>query len=317
MYVRCSEKTLTPPTFYTERGHYAGDINRAIDKGYNVCTFVGQASAGFSETEIKIGMARALNATDAITNVKTVILSAQIPADMPENDLRDAIRLSDRCCEAGGSTLSLGDICVSNVTAPVFTFTSIAIEREHNRPPKEGESIIMAGTVGNAGVGALLTLKRKELEEHFSGEFLAGAMKKTEDYLIAPIINGICEVDYGRIFDRVIVIPATEGGVLARLWDLKSGWNVGFNVDLRAMPILQETVEICEYLEVNPYRLASDGAAFIITSEAEDLLKSFQTLNIPAAIIGEITDGNDGNIKKDDEISSVSRPEMDELFRFL
>ena len=317
MYERCSVKTRRKNTAWTERAHFAGDINRASDLEYNICAFVGQASAALSEISIKMGIARAINAAGAITNVKMVILSAHIPADMPEESLKEVIRCADSCCETENITLALGDICVTNVAEPLFTFTAIAIEKPICIVPKAGDSIIMAGTVGNSGVGALLELKKEELSGHFSKRFLAGAAKKTEDWLIGYIAGIVGDVDMGDICYRINIMPVAEGGLMAALWDLKSGYNVGFNVDLRAVPILQETVEICEYLEVNPYRLASDGAMLIYTSEPESILKACKEKKIPAACIGEITEGSAGNIKKDDEISSVSRPEMDEIYKFI
>jgi hydrogenase maturation factor len=79
----------------------------------------------------------------------------------------------------------------------------------------------------------------------------------------------------------------------------------------------QEVVEITEYLEVNPYRLAGDGAVLAAVQDPEKALEALLEAGFDAAVIGTITEGPAGDIRKDDEISSISRPEQDELYKFL
>ena len=47
----------------------------------------------------------------------------------------------------------------------------------------------------------------------------------------------------------------TEGGVFGAFWEMASGAGVGLEVDLKKIPIRQETVEICNYFGVNPYQI--------------------------------------------------------------
>ena len=41
------------------------------------------------------------------------------------------------------------------------------------------------------------------------------------------------------------------------------GAGVGLEVDLKKIPIRQETVEICNYFGVNPYQIMSSGSMMI------------------------------------------------------
>ncbi len=48
-----------------------------------------------------------------------------------------------------------------------------------------------------------------------------------------------------------------EGGILTAIWNLTGAYETGVEFYLRQIPMRQETVEVCERLELNPYRLYS------------------------------------------------------------
>ena len=54
-----------------------------------------------------------------------------------------------------------------------------------------------------------------------------------------------------------------EGGFLAALWKIAEASGVGLSADLRSVPIRQETIEICEVFDVNPYKLLSGGSILL------------------------------------------------------
>ena len=45
-----------------------------------------------------------------------------------------------------------------------------------------------------------------------------------------------------------------EGGFLSALWKMAEASGAGLSADLRSVPIRQETIEICEIFDVNPYK---------------------------------------------------------------
>ena len=47
----------------------------------------------------------------------------------------------------------------------------------------------------------------------------------------------------------------TEGGIFGALWEMAEASGVGLCVDLKKIPIRQETIEICEFFNLNPYQL--------------------------------------------------------------
>ena len=64
----------------------------------------------------------------------------------------------------------------------------------------------------------------------------------------------------------------TEGGVFGALWEMGSGSGVGLDIDLKAIPIRQETVEVCEVLGLNPYILMSSGSMMIAAKKTDMVL---------------------------------------------
>jgi len=108
---------------------------------------------------------------------------------------------------------------------------------------------------------------------------------------------------------------ASEGGIFAALWEMAEGAGVGLTIDLKKLPIRQETVEVCEYLGVNPYELKSGGCLVMTTEDGVGLVNTLETEGIPAVIVGKITDSNDRIIRNEDEVRYMDRPKQDEIYK--
>ena len=82
---------------------------------------------------------------------------------------------------------------------------------------------------------------------------------------------------------------------------------------MKKIPIRQETVEICEYFDVNPYKILSGGCLLIATEDGNGLVMELEKANIPAVIIGKATDGNDRVLLNEDERRFLETTQTDEL----
>ena len=60
----------------------------------------------------------------------------------------------------------------------------------------------------------------------------------------------------------------------------------GLEVSLKKIPIRQETVEICNELDVNPYELSGNGSLLFVTDQGEMLAEQLQQQKIPRRWIG-------------------------------
>lgn len=310
-YVRCTDKTLTCAAGGIARAGCSGGVScMRLSEG----TLCMSSAAAFSDKRALLEMSfhRCVNALLAAgAGPRTLMMHIHIPQSMEERELREDIRLLDALCADRGITLLPGTLEVTHtVNAPCFILSAVGEKTVKRRMPKAGDALLQVRGVGLSGTGLLLTLQREALLTRFSEEFLSQAREKAACLDITDITDMLDEKE-------VYLLPVAEGGILAALWDLKSVSGLGFEADLRALPMEQEVVEISEFLGVNPYQLAGDGAVLLATDEPDAVYEKLKAAGILVSVIGAVTAGPAGNIKKDDEISSISRPEPDELFRFL
>lgn len=59
---------------------------------------------------------------------------------------------------------------------------------------------------------------------------------------------------------------ASQGGIFGALWDMAEASGIGLDIDLKKLPIRQDTIEISEFFDINPYKLLSGGSLIIIAA---------------------------------------------------
>ena len=68
---------------------------------------------------------------------------------------------------------------------------------------------------------------------------------------------------------------------------------VGLEADFRKVPIRQETIEVCEIFDLNPYKLQANGAVLIGIRGGEALVQRLRNEGFMAEVIGQTNSGND------------------------
>lgn len=107
----------------------------------------------------------------------------------------------------------------------------------------------------------------------------------------------------------------TEGGVFGALWEMAEASGVGLDIDLKKIPIRQETIEICEVYDINPYLLISSGAMLIGTDHGSRLVEELTRAGIHASVIGYAVEGRDRIVRNGDEKRFLEPPKTDELYK--
>ena len=97
------------------------------------------------------------------------------------------------------------------------------------------------------------------------------------------------------------MLEAGEGGIFNALWELYKMTGCGMEVDLLKLPITQQTIEICEFYDINPYMLFSEGVRIYVTDEEYKLIDKLGAFGINSYVIGRITDNADKVIKNGSE----------------
>ena len=109
----------------------------------------------------------------------------------------------------------------------------------------------------------------------------------------------------------------TEGGIFGALWEMAEASGVGLEIDLKKIPIRQETVEVCEFFGVNPYLLISSGCMLMAAQDGNHLVRELEKAGIKATIIGKATAGNDRVLLNEDERRFLEPPKTDELYKVI
>ena len=89
---------------------------------------------------------------------------------------------------------------------------------------------------------------------------------------------------------------------------------MGLTVEMRKLPLRQETVEVCECCNVNPYELMSGGCLIMTCRDGLGLAGALEAEGIPAAVVGKVTDSRDRILVNGDEIRYMNRPERDGVY---
>ncbi len=125
------------------------------------------------------------------------------------------------------------------------------------REARAGDYVIVSGYAGHFGVSQLIKSKREFLEKRFSKSFLDEALMDPADYRIS-MLDGL-----------YLMHDISYGGVYRALYDLSEWTGLGISIIHEELPIRQDTIEICEVLDINPYCLFGVGVMTGLCHEAE------------------------------------------------
>lgn len=178
-----------------------------------------------------------------------------------------------------------------------------ALQKEITGKLSVGDDLVVAGPVGFEGTVLLVRNEKDFLRQYFSEGFLWRAVREPE-------------FDFRKIIgenDISAVCQPAAGGILASIWKMAEVSGVGLTIDLRKIPIRQETIEICERFDIDPYKLLSGGSVLLGCSDGQDAVNRFLEKGIRAAVIGKAVAGNDRLLKSGEVTRYLDRPSQDEI----
>lgn len=261
------------------------------------------------------GINRAVNniaARNAVPAYASV--SVLIGTDTAEDDLKEFMKETCEICNSLGLSIAGGHTEVTaSVNGLIPSFTVIGEGRAEYIEPefKSGNtaSVIMTKYAGIEGTALIAEEKYEELSSYYNLSMINSAKLLKNDLRVGN------EVYAAYDSAPVLVHDISQGGVLSALWDISEKTGMGMDIDLRAVPIKQETVEICEYFALNPYELLSGGSILIITEEEERVLDALEKTKTPAAVIGSLNNGRDRILRNNEIKSFLNRPSADGIYK--
>ncbi len=260
------------------------------------------------------GVNRALNNVAAAgAEPVGILLSAMLPEDLEEKELQNMMAQAEGICSryhvqiAGGHTEITGV-----VRQPVLTVTGIGKRKKEDvsgRSVKPGQDVVVSKWLGLDGTVRIAREHRTELLTRYPARMIEEAAGFEQFFSVIPEAatarkSGVCGIH-----------DVSQGGIFGALWELANGAGVGLEIDLKKLPVRQETIEICEFFNLNPYELSSTGCLLMTAEDGNALAAALEKEGIPAVVVGKTTDGNDRVLYNEEERRFLEPPKTDALYK--
>ena len=242
-----------------------------------------------------------------------VMIALILPETLDEPDLKTMMSAAGNKCKELSIDIAGGQTRVSAaVNMPVAVVTGYGIishSRYSIKAVRPGQDVVISKWIGLQGTALVAKRNRESLIGRYPAYFVDEACGFDRYQSIIPeaataIKSGVCAMH-----------DASEGGIFATLWELAEGAGVGLNIDLKKLPLRQETVEVCEHCNVNPYELLSGGCLVMTAEDGQALVTALEEEGIPAVVVGKVTDSKDRILVNEDEIRYMDKPKQDEIYR--
>ncbi len=299
-------KDMVKPSFGTDYAFWQ-------EKGSNyICSMdpvIGDLDAGRRAVIVA-----ANNIATAGASPVGIMISILMPETMKEKELKKLMKSIDEVCEETNLVI-LGGHTETNaaVSKLVVTVTAIgkvdANKRITSKGAVPGQDIVMTKYAGMEGTALLAKDKKSELLSRYSNDFIDMAATLSDELLI------INEARIGAEQKVSAMHDLHQGGIYGGLWEIAAASKVGLKVILEDIPMKQETVEISEFYDLNPYKLLSGGSLLMVTDHGRELVELLEEAGIPAAIIGKTTKDAGCIIVREGEEGFLEPPKSDEIYR--
>ncbi len=245
-----------------------------------------------------------------------VMLTVLLPERVREAKLKLIMSQVEEACKKANVQVIGGHTEVTTVVSqPVISVCGVGKVKDgklvSTAGARPGMDILVSKWIGIEGTSILAKEKEEELSGRFSTSFIDKA--KNLDVYISVLSEAAVAVQSGVS----AMHDVTEGGIFGALWEMAEASGVGLEIDTKKIPIRQETVEICEFFGINPYKLISSGCMLMAAEDGNKLVRELEKAGIPASIIGKATEGNDRVLLNGDERRFLEPPKTDELYEAL
>lgn len=295
----------------------------AVEKGFvaaSVATFFLQEAE-----DIRYPIHKAANNVACSGAVpESMLLTLTLPAETEEKELAEIMKAAATVAEELKLQIAGGHTCCSQfVKKPCVTVTingrytngsdvtgadSVQTKCTPGKA-SPGEDVVVTKWIGLEGTALLAKRHGNELAKRYPLHMIEEAAGFEKYLSVIPEAATAEKSNVGAMHD------VSTGGIFAALWELAERAGVGLNIDLKKIPIRQESVEVCEFFGISPYELLSGGSLLVTTKNGEDLVQAFAVQGIPAAVIGKITDNNDRVVINEEEKRFLERPKSDEIVK--
>lgn len=242
-----------------------------------------------------------------------ILASIILPPDATENDLKQIMGDIEEACAELNIEIMGGHTEVSDIVKrTVINVTCVGKVKKDRFIPtgglSVGDEIVMTKWAGIEGTSIIATKKADILRKTLPEELIKTAASYKKYLSVVPEAAVAASA-------ATAMHDVTEGGIFGALWEIGAASGVGITANLRKIPIKQETVEVCEVFDINPYMLISSGSMLIGCVHGNELVEKLAKKGISAAVIGRATKGNDRVVVNGEEIRYLGPAVSDELYK--
>lgn len=243
-----------------------------------------------------------------------VMLTILMPEKATAQDVQEIMKSADRAARELGIEIMGGHTeFTAGIQQPILCATAIGkVKKEalvSTAGAQPGEDLVLTKGAAIEGTAILAT----DFEDYFSGKISSHLLTKAQDLMqcISVVPEGLLAAD----FKVSAMHDVTEGGVLGACFEMAEASGLGVTVYQEQIPLRDETKAICEVIGIDPLKLIGSGAMLISTSKGSELVELLHKKNIPAAVIGKITEDEAKVLVQGDRVKEIEKPEKDELWR--
>lgn len=242
-----------------------------------------------------------------------IMLTVLLPQNTYESDLKEMMKQVEETCSELNIQIMGGHTEITNaVNQPIISVSGIGKVKDgfivSTGGAKPGQDIVITKWIGLEGTSIIAKEHEEELLTKYPKSLIESA--KGFDRYISVVKEAAEAVKSGAS----AMHDVTEGGIYGALWEMAEASGVGLEIDLKKISIKQETVEICEFYNINPYYLISSGCMLIAIENGHDLVRNLEKLGIDAAVIGKAVKGKDRIVLNEDEKRFLEPPKSDEIY---
>jgi len=234
----------------------------------------------------------------------SLVMGTDCPESVVRREMQEAVRFAERSGWeiAGGNTVFSGPGDQLSITATVvgemlslsgFSDSDstqpengkLKQDRESENKCKAGDVVIVTGHAGAFGASLLAETLQADPNQPFAQNYLVKitnpgclSARPAAEVIHACGVNEMKDVSFGGVYRAISEIAARNG--------------FGVTVLNEAIPIRQDTIEICEYLKLNPYELCGTGGLVAVCPEEklDEVADALRKAGIPYGAAGVLTE---------------------------
>lgn len=248
--------------------------------------------------------------------IANITLNISIPTEFREAKLRALLeKVTEEMAKLQVTILTTEVHVIPGITTVLVTANAQTDAKEDAILAPGGalpnQDVVMTKWLGLEATATITDRKRRQLQTRYPSGLLDEAAA-FEQYL--SIIPEAATAHKSGVSAMQVV---REGGIFGALWELAQESGVGLVIDLKKIPVKQETIEVCEFFDANPYKLLSGGSLLFTTDKGMDFVALLEQQGIAATVIGKTTQGNDRILINEEEKRFLEPAREDELYKVL